>query len=95
MQKTFAIEGFESFMTVDLFEDKNMNAVILNIHALGRVCQSIPSFDGPTLGAKMATENKREFTEEQMNAGKNVVGVFGKGSHASAQEDAKAKLGGA
>ena len=27
-------------MTVDLFEDKNMNAVVLNIHALGRATQS-------------------------------------------------------
>ena len=90
------IPDFESFMTVDLYEEQNMNAVVLNLHALGReaqVQQLNPG--GPTLGAKMATENKREFTEEQMNAGKNVVGVFGKGSHASAQEDAKAKLGGA
>ena len=91
--KTFAIPAFESFMTVDLYEEKNMGQVVLNIHALGRVTQSIASFNGPSLGAKMATANKREFTEEQMNAGKNTVGVFGKGSHASAQADAKAKLG--
>jgi hypothetical protein len=68
-----------------------MKAVVTNIYALGSTAQKL-GFDGPTLGAKMATANKREFTEEQLNAGKNIVGVFGKGSHASAQEDARQKL---
>ena len=86
------IPGFQTFQTIDLFEDKNMKAVIINIHALGSTAQKL-GFDGPVLGAKMATANKREFTEEQLNAGKGAVPVFGKGSHVSAQEDAKSKLG--
>ena len=86
------IPPFETFQTIDLFEDKNMKAVIINIHSLGRAAQKL-GFDGPVLGAKMATANKREFTEEQLNAGKGAVPVFGKGSHVSAQEDAKSKLG--
>lgn len=28
-------------------------------------------FDGPALGPKMATENKREFTDEQIRAGRD------------------------
>lgn len=28
-----------------------------------------------TLGPKEATENKREFTEEQLKEGKNVIGI--------------------
>ena len=85
------IPAFETFMTIDLYEEQNMQAVVLNIHSLGRLAQSF--YSGATLGAKMATRNKREFTEEQMNAGKTTVGVFGKGSHVSAQADAKANLG--
>ena len=32
----FSIQSIESFMTVDLFEDKNMGAVVLNVLALAR-----------------------------------------------------------
>ena len=88
---TLGIPGFQSFQTVDLFEAQNMKAVIVNIHALGSYAQKM-GFNGPVLGAKMATANKRDFTDEQLNAGKSAVPVFGKGSHTSAQEDAKAKL---
>lgn len=34
--------------------------------------QTKPGWDGPVLGPKMADTNVREFTEEQMAAGKNV-----------------------
>ena len=87
------IPGFQSFQTIDLFEDQNMKAVVVNIHALGSTAQKL-GFDGPVLGARMATANKRDFTAEQLEAGKSAVPVFGKGSHTSAQEDAKAKLSG-
>lgn len=45
------------------------------IHSLGRKAQSFYEARA-TLGVKMSTENKREFTEEQMNAGKTTVGVL-------------------
>ena len=32
-------------------------------------------FSGPTLGPKIASENKREFTEEQLKAGEGVIGL--------------------
>ena len=89
--KELGVPDFESFQTVDLFEDSNMKAVVLNIHSLGRTAQKL-GFAGPTLGVKESAGNKREFTEEQLNAGKNIVPTFGMGSHVSAQEDAKAKL---
>eukprot|EP00966_Prymnesium_polylepis_P041801 970813-Prymnesium_polylepis.1 len=82
---------FELFTTADLYDDRNMDAVVTNLHSLGRLAQSF--YMGPALGAKLATANPRDFTEEQLNAGKHTVGGFGLGSHASAQADAKAKLG--
>ena len=90
--EAFGVPGFQSFMTADLYENKNMGAVVTNLHALGSICQQ-RGVRGRTLGAKLATANHRDFTDEQLNAGKHVVGVFGLGSHASAQADAKAKLG--
>lgn len=87
------IQGFETFQTIDLFEEKDMKAVVLNVHALGRTAQKL-GFDGPKLGAKMSTENKRDFSEAQMREAKNAVPTFGMGSHVSAAADAASKLRG-
>ena len=38
------------FMTVDLYEGKNMDAIVRNLHSLGRVAQTISKFEGPHLG---------------------------------------------
>ena len=54
------------FMTVDLWEAKDMRAVVRNIHSLGRVAQTIDTFGGPHLGAKLAAKNERHFSEAQL-----------------------------
>jgi len=62
------------FQTVDLYEAQNMPQVINGIHALGRKAHSL----GKTphaLGPKEATANRREFTEEQLREGQNVIGL--------------------
>ena len=60
------VPKFELFMTVDLFEAKSMGAVIRNIHSLGRIAQTVDGFDGPTLGARLATKAERHFSEAQL-----------------------------
>lgn len=62
------------FQTVDLYEKQNMVQVVTTIHALGRKAQT-HGFTGPTLGPKEAQKNVREFTDEQMAAGQNVIGL--------------------
>ncbi|XP_057291580.1 myophilin-like [Hydractinia symbiolongicarpus] len=62
------------FQTVDLYEGTNISQVINGIFALGRKAQKI-GFDGPRLGPEEASENKREFTEEQLRAGEGVIGL--------------------
>ena len=42
-----------------------MRAVVRNVHSLGRVAQQL-GFDGPALGAKLATKNARSFSEAQL-----------------------------
>ena len=69
------------FQTVALFENKDMIAVLTNIHSLGRVSQKVEGFAGPYLGAKLASTNRRSFTEEQLAAGLNAATFLGKGSH--------------
>ena len=76
----------ETFQTVDLFENKDMRQVVRQLHSLGRLAKKLPGYDGPTLGPKEATENKREFTEEQLNAAKGTATFLGKGSHGTPAE---------
>jgi hypothetical protein len=72
--KAYGLPDNELFQTVDLFEKKNISQVTMTIHALGRYAQK-NGYNGPTLGPKLAEENKREFTEEQLRAGEAVIGL--------------------
>jgi len=77
-------QAHDSFQTVDLYENANMLAVIIQIHAFGRIVQKVPGYNGPQLGVKEASANVREFTQEQMIAAKAEQTFMGKGSHGTA-----------
>mmetsp|Transcript_5393 Transcript_5393/g.9042 ORF Transcript_5393/g.9042 Transcript_5393/m.9042 type:complete len:158 (-) Transcript_5393:241-714(-) len=80
------VPAYDSFQTVALYENKDMIAVLTNIHSLGRVAQRVEGFTGPSLGAKLADTNKREFDEEQLRAAKAAPTLIGKGSHGGATQ---------
>ena len=61
------------FQTVDLYEGRDMQAVVRNVHSLGRVAQA-HGFQGPTLGTRLSTPNRRSFTEQQAIAGRDAAG---------------------
>jgi len=63
------------FQTVDLYESANIPQVVNGIFALGRKAQSLSYYDGPRLGPEEATQNVREFTEDQLRAGEGVIGL--------------------
>jgi hypothetical protein len=67
-----------------LYENKDLGAVVQCLHSLGRAAQSAPGFAGPHLGAKLATENKRNFSEEQMRAGATTATFISQGSSTAA-----------
>ena len=60
------------FQTVDLYEAENIPQVINGIHALGRKAGKM-GFS--SLGPKEATENKRTFDKDTLDAGKSVIGL--------------------
>jgi len=70
----YGVKKVDLFQTVDLYEKQNLGLVVTCIHALGRMAQK-NGFDGPVLGPKEATQNKRQFSEEQMQEGKKVIGL--------------------
>lgn len=72
--RQYGVPEDELFAPVDLFEARNIKAVIKSLSALARLCFN-KGFDGPAFGPKMSQENKRGFTEEQGRA--NRQGVIG------------------
>jgi len=62
----------DMFEFVDLYEAVNLISVIDGIAALGRKCHNHSDQSMPCFGPKEAEKNEREFTEEQLNAGKNT-----------------------
>lgn len=66
------VPSFETFQTVDLYEEKNMNQVVDCMFALSR-CAEKNGFQGPKLGPKLATAVKREFTEQQLKEAKYAI----------------------
>lgn len=71
----------------DLYDEKNVDQVIISIHALGRTLQTVmPGAPFPKLGIKVVEKNERHFSEEQLREARAAVSVLNLGSskHAAA-----------
>ncbi len=67
----WGVPKFELFMTVDLYENKNIVQVIDCIFAVSRNAAKL-GYQGPTLGPKLAESRTINFTPEQLAEAKNV-----------------------
>jgi len=66
--RDFGVAEHDLFETVDLFEEKDLNVVLTCVSSLGRAVQKIPGYNGPVLGPKESTSNRRVFTESQQKS---------------------------
>jgi len=89
--KKYGVPDEEVFQTPDLFEARNISQVTLCLFSLGRTTQKHPEYEGPTIGPKMSKENKRNFTEGQIKAGRDGQVGLQAGSNKGASQ---AGLGG-
>ncbi|KAJ7995981.1 hypothetical protein DPEC_G00232330 [Dallia pectoralis] len=74
----YGITKTDVFQTVDLWEGKDLAAVQRTLMALGSL--AVTRDDGnyrgdPQWFHKKAMENRREFSEDQLNEGKSVIGL--------------------
>jgi len=60
------------FQTVDLYEGTNMPQVIGGILALGRKAHSLGKHG---VGPREASANKRNFSDDQLREGQNIIGM--------------------
>lgn len=87
------IPQHSTFQTVDLVEQTNMLTVITCLQTVARKCMTA---DTPVrgYGPKEADANKREFSEEQLAQGKNIIGLqmgSNKGASQAGQNFGKAR----
>jgi len=87
----FGVKPTDLFQTVDLYEGTNMAQVITCLLATGRLCHRKGL---AAIGPKQSEKNERIFTEEQLQAGKNIISLqmgSNKGASQAGQNFGKAR----
>merc|ERR1712020_514420 len=70
----YGLKEQDLFQVNDLYENKNLYMVVDNLFSLGGMAQK-NGWDGPVLGVKQASENKRNFDVDVMKAGQSMIGL--------------------
>ncbi|KAM3967220.1 myophilin [Aphomia sociella] len=70
--KKLGVPPQETFQTIDLWEKQNLYSVVTCLQSLGR---KAGNYGKKSIGPKEADKNVREFTEEQLKAGQNVISL--------------------
>ncbi|CAB4067189.1 TAGLN [Lepeophtheirus salmonis] len=72
--ENYGIKPQDLFQVNDLYENKNLYMIVDNLFVIGGLAQK-KGYEGPVIGAKMATSNKRNFDDDVLKAGQNVIGL--------------------
>ncbi|XP_067638412.1 uncharacterized protein [Eurosta solidaginis] len=70
--QNFGVPTQETFHCVDLWERQNLIPVVICLQSL---CRKAHNFGKPSIGPKEADKNVRNFSEEQLRAGQNVISL--------------------
>jgi len=92
--RKIGVQDHDCFETVDLYEQKDLGVVVQCIMALGRAVQkNCKDWKGPVLGPKESDANVREFTEEQLKAGRGMISKVAMGSAQTMEKSEATKTG--
>jgi len=72
--ENYGVRKQDKFQTVDLYENQNMMQVYFCLIQLSSVSIT-KGFQGPSCGVKLADSNKRNFDEDKLREGRNVIGL--------------------
>ena len=62
------------FKTVDLYDGQNLAQVQMTIFKVGGMAKK-KGFAGPSIGVKVADQNVRNFSDEQLREGQSIIGL--------------------
>lgn len=72
--KEYGLKAHDLFQVNDLYERKNLYMVVNCLFALGGLAQK-KGYEGPTIGVKVSSENRRSFSKEILNQGKSILSL--------------------
>lgn len=84
--KKLGLQKHELFVTVDLFEGKNIPSVVDNLYALSAACMALKDWNGPCIGVKRSEKSEFNFTEEQLAQARNQPTMISEGSKGCASQ---------
>lgn len=70
--KKLGVPAEETFQTVDLWEEQNLTSVLICLQSLARKASK---FGFKSIGPKEAEANVRQFSDEQLKAGQNIISL--------------------
>jgi len=82
--KKLGIPETDCIETRDLYDQQNLNDVVLNIYAVSAISRK-HGFGGPFIGKQYAEKNKRNFSAEVLAKSKSAVPMMAKGGIAREQ----------
>jgi len=72
--EAYGLKSQDLFQVNDLYECKNLYMIVDCLYALGGMAQK-RGFEGPVIGVKVANENRRQFSEQQLKASHQIIGL--------------------
>ncbi|CAG0880976.1 unnamed protein product [Cyprideis torosa] len=87
----YGLKNQDIFQVNDLYENKNLYMVVDCLYALGGLAQK-NGFKGPVIGVRIAQENRRNFTPEQLAESNKIIGLQ-YGSNKGASQSGMAAYG--
>lgn len=70
----YGLKEQDLFQVNDLYENKNLYMVVDNLYNIGGMTQK-NGWNGPVLGVKIASENRRNFDDDVLKAGQSMIGL--------------------
>jgi len=70
----YGLKEQDLFQVNDLYENKNLYMIVDNLYNIGGMTQK-KGWEGPVLGVKVASENKRNFDDNVLKAGQSMIGL--------------------
>jgi hypothetical protein len=71
--ESLGMRGSDLFNTSDLFNEKNINLVISNIHVLAKYVKKIPDYTGPHMELEDISKTRNLFSESLLEDNASMI----------------------